>query len=311
MRVDELAAGELRRRLHGEGLRLRTGPVVSNVRSTLPAIEAGLALHYAAHSVEPEDGYADFDVGVARPNGWRRWLKPQVEFRFDGSSPFQPLPGDQGFPLLEWGMNWCLSSTFHRYLVLHCAVLAKGARALLLPAPSGSGKSTLCAALALTGWRLLSDELAVVDPASGELLPVPRPISLKNASIDVIRGFAPGAVFGPVVHETLKGDIAHMRPPEASVAREAERARAAWIVQPRYAAGAPTVLEPVPPGPAFLHLAQSAFNYNVHRAEGFRCLTELVAGCTCYSLSYSDLHDVVGRIDAFAAEREPHAAAAC
>jgi hypothetical protein len=43
-------------------------------------------------------------------------------------------------------------------------VLERGGRALLLPAPSGSGKSTLCAGLAFNGWRLLSDELALLDP---------------------------------------------------------------------------------------------------------------------------------------------------
>lgn len=57
----------------------------------------------------------------------------------------------------------------------------------IVPAPLDSAKRTLCAALVGKGWRLLSDELALVRLDTGELVPLPRPISLKNASINIIR----------------------------------------------------------------------------------------------------------------------------
>jgi hypothetical protein len=44
--------------------------------------------------------------------------------------------------------------------------------------------------------------LALLDPQHGHAVALPRPISLKNESIDLIRSFAPQATFGPVVHET-------------------------------------------------------------------------------------------------------------
>ena len=293
MIVSDVSPRTLRHRLHGAGLRLRTGPVVTNIRSQLDAVAAGIALHYAAHAVEDAAGFADFHVSVERPRNLRRWIQPQVLFRFDGNATFLPLPGDQGFPMLEWGLNWCVSNHLHHYLIVHAAVLERGGRALILPAPSGSGKSTLCAGLLYHGWRLMSDELALIDPRSGRVVPLPRPVSLKNASIDVIRKFAPEATFGPVVRETLKGSVAHLKPPLDAVLRGAEPALPAWVVLPRFVADSPARLEPLPKARAFMRLVDNAFNYNVHGRSGFDTLAQLIDRCNCYEFSYSRLEDAM------------------
>lgn len=300
MIVSELSAHDLAQRLSGDGLRLRTGPVVSNVRSRLGVVADGIALHYAGHAVEAEAGFADFHVSVERPRSLRRWLGAQVVFRIDGESPFAPLPGDQGFPMLEWGLNWCVSSHCHQYLILHAAVLERGGRALILPAPSGSGKSTLCAGLTFNGWRLLSDELTLIDPSTGQVVPLPRPVSLKNASIEVIKAFAPLARFGPVVRETIKGSVAHLQPPPEAVLRGAERAMPAWVVVPRFVAGAEARLDPLPKARAFMRLVDNAFNYNVHGRAGFDTLAQLIDRCVCHEFSYSRLDQAVGVFDRLA-----------
>ena len=69
---------------------------------------------------------------------------------------------------------------------MHAAVFERDSSAVVLPGPSGVGKSTLCAALVARGWRLLSDEVAMIRPQDGLLQPYPRPISLKNESIEMI-----------------------------------------------------------------------------------------------------------------------------
>ena len=299
MIVSDLTPRALRQQLHGTGLRLRTGPIVTSIRSRLDAVVDGISLHYAGHAVEDATAFADFSVSVERPAGLRRWISPQVVFSIDGDASFAPLPGDQGFPMLEWGLNWCVSSHCHQFLVVHAAVLERGGKALLLPAPSGSGKSTLCAALAFNGWRVLSDELALLDPRQGHAVALPRPISLKNESIDLIRAFAPQATFGPVVHETLKGNVAHLRPPPDAVARADEPAFPAWLVAPRFSASAEARLDPMPKARAFMGLVSSAFNYNVHGRAGFRALARLVDDADCYEFSYHRLDDAVRIFDRF------------
>jgi hypothetical protein len=300
--VAELSEKELARRLAGPGLRLRTGPVVTQIQSRLPAVAQGVALLYADHPAEDTGSFADFHVRIAPPPSLRRWLKPQVLFQFDGTPPFHPLPADQAFPTLEWGLNWCVSAHCHQYLIVHAAVLERSGRALVLPAPPASGKSTLCAGLVSRGWRLLSDELTLIEPATGNIVPLPRPVSLKNASIEVIRRFAPGAVLGPTVRDTLKGSVAHLKAPAESVRRAAERARPRWIVRPRYAAGAPARLTPVAKGRAFMQLAESSFNYDLHGRRGFEVLAQAIEACDCYEFSYGELEEAVKAFEALAAK---------
>jgi hypothetical protein len=297
MIVADLSAQELTRRLANGGLRLRTGPVLTTIQSRLPRLVQGVALQYADYTYEDEGGFADFHVRIAPPRGPRRWIKRQIYFQFDGASPFLPLPADQAFAMLEWGLNWCVSSHCHQYLIVHAASVEKSGYALLLPGSPGSGKSTLCAGLVNRGWRLLSDELTLLDLATGCVVPLPRPVSLKNASIDVIRRFAPDARLGSTVRDTVKGSVAHMRAPAESVRRAGEPARPRWIALPRFEDAAATRLEPLSRARAFMHLADHAFNYDVHGRRGFELLAQVVGSSDCFEFQYGALEDAVARFE--------------
>lgn len=291
--VSDLSPRELRQRLARRGLRLQTGGFVACVRSAIPHLADGIALLYADYPVRDDADFADFYLNFRRPSGLRRWYRPQVRFDYDGLAPFQPLPLAQAVPMFEWALNWCVSSRAHRYLVIHAAVVELNGRAAILPAPPGSGKSTLCAALVTRGWRLLSDELTLVDLDTGELVPLPRPVSLKNGSIDLIRRYAPQAQFTRAVADTAKGTVAHMKPPADSVRRAHEPARPAWIVFPKYVAGASPLLAPVPRARAFLRLAENAFNYSVLGAAGFDAVAGLIDATDTFDFSYSALDDAI------------------
>jgi HprK-related kinase A len=292
----DVPSGELRSRLAGPGLRLRIGPVVAEIVSSFRTVESALALHYAGHDVVPASEFADFHVAVEPPAGVRRFVAPQAYFKFDDHSAFLPLPAAQAFPLLEWGLNWCISVHCHQYLIIHAAVVERGGRALILPAPPGSGKSTLCAALVARGWRLLSDELALVELSGRTLIPMPRPISLKNRAIEAIRAFWPEAGIGAVVPDTVKGCVAHVRPPIDSVRRAQEPATPGWIVLPRFEAGAITELRPLPKCDAFMRLVDSAFNYNIHGRTGFTAIADVVDSSACHTFAYGGALDEAANV---------------
>lgn len=293
MLLSELNPPELQSRLRGDGLRLRMGSLTVNLRTPLPEVAEGVALMYGGFPIATADEFSDFHVTVASPPGLRRWFRPQVLFSHDGHIPFKPLPAEHGYALLEWGLNWCISSHCHQYLTIHAGAIERHGHAAILPAPPGSGKSTLCAALVQRNWRLLSDELALISRRDGLLTPIARPVNLKNQSIDVIRAFEPAAVIGTPARDTSKGTVAHMRAPADSVARVNEPAPPAWIIFPNYKPGSAARLRAMPKGEAFMQLADSAFNYSALGEEGFRVLANVIDQCDCYSFTYSDLDEAV------------------
>ena len=298
--VADLGRAELARRLGGPGLLLRTGPFVSRIQSNISLVADGIGLMYRDNVFEEPGGFADFQVRLRQSTGLRRWWHPQVRFDHDGREPFAPLPLAQAWPMFEWVMNWCVSNRAHRYLIVHAAVIERNGCAIVLPAPPGSGKSTLCAALVCRGWRLLSDELTLIRRSDGMLAPLARPVSLKNASIDVIRAFAPDALLGPSVPGTNKGTIAHMKAPAGSVAQVGNVARARHIVFPRYEAGAATTLTPLSKGQLFTRVAENAFNYFVLGPAGFDCLADLVEGADGHEFCYSQLDEAIALFDRLA-----------
>lgn len=297
MNVSTLTQTEIAYRLSREGLYLQTGPFIIHLQTDISAVATSIGLLYADYPLLQHCDFADFHVRLAKPANWRRWIKPQVEFLFDEVSPFKPLPLDQAYPMLEWGLNWCVSNHVHHCLLLHAAVVEKNGCAAILPAPPGSGKSTLCAALVNRGWRLLSDELTLVRVSDGKIIPLPRPISLKNKSISVIRDFAPDSVFSHEVCDTIKGTVAHMKVPAESVSRALDAAHPCWVIFPQYQSNSSTNLESLTQSRAFMRVADNAFNYSLLGTQGFKVLTGLIDSCLCYELSYSNLDEVIAIFD--------------
>jgi len=248
---------------------------------------------YGEFPLVPAPAIADFHVRLSQPGGLHRWWHPQVEFLLDGNAPFMPYPLDHAFPLFEWGLNWSIAMQAHQFLMLHSAVVERNGRAMLLPAWPGCGKSTLCAALVSRGWRLFSDEFGLVRHENGNLVPMPRPLPLKNDSINVIRDFAPDAELGPEFHGTRKGTVAHLRSPAVCIQQASVTVPPGWLVFPRYRAGAPLRLEPIAKPQAFIKLANNSFNYRLLGVNGFRGVARLVRNCDCFILSYSSLDEAV------------------
>jgi HprK-related kinase A len=282
----------LARRLN-RGLTLTTGPFRFRIQSPLQGVHRALGLLYAHFPFEPDEGFRDFHVDLLAAKGPRRWLRPQVNFHVDGHTPFKPLPAAQAFAMLEWGMNWCIASNAHHYLLLHAAVLERHGRAVILPGDPGAGKSTLTAALMLAGWRLLSDEITMIDRDDGLVVPLARPVGLKNRSIEIIRAFDSKAVLGEVALDTHKGTVAHLRPSADSVARMSEKADPAHIVFPRWQAGAEASLRPRAKADAFMHNATHAFNYSLLGRLGFDLNAALIDACDCWDFEYSRLDDAL------------------
>lgn len=296
--LGQLAASVIKKRLTTDGLALAIGPFNLRVRCPLPAVAQALRLLYVDHPVLDDEQFCDFTLELDSPSKLRRWLRPQVQARLGGQALFEPLPQEQAYALLEWTINWWISNNAHQFLLLHAAVVARpDGRAVILPAPPGSGKSTLCAALTQRGWRLLSDEMAMIALDTGLLHGMARPVSLKNQSLDVIRRFEPRVVMGQAAHDTAKGTIAHLKPKSADVRAVLEPARAAWVVFPRYVARAPATLTARPKADAMMEMGRNAFNYSLLGLDGFNALAGVVDACRCFDFSYGQLEEAIAAFE--------------
>jgi len=291
VRLSELPATELASRLR-DGLCWRVGPFVIRFTTPLGFLARHLGMLYADFPAVDRVDVVDAHVCV-RAAGW---IRRRVSILADGAVVYRKVPLSQAVPLVEWTLNLCVFHRPSRYLLLHSAVVERDGLAAIFPGDAGSGKSTLCAALVHRGWRLLSDEVAPVEPADGRIVPVPRPISLKEESIEVVRRFAPQAVFGPTWPETAKGRLAHLLPPRGSVLRMDEPALPAWMIFPSFQPGAAARLEPLGKPHALLHCATNAFNYNVLGRQGFLTLADLIDRCDCYRFCYGDLEEAVAEL---------------
>lgn len=266
-------------------------PFVVCLETSLSQVIKAVELQYGNHSWLSDDlpVFSDFHIQIKSPFALRRWFRPQAQFYIDGKTPFKPLPLSQAYPFFEWGLNWCIASQIHQYLILHAAVVEKNGFALILCGQPGAGKSTLCAALIYSGWRLLSDEMTVIDLKTKELIPIVRPVCLKNESIDIIKKFAPQAVFGESFHDTAKGTVSHLKPDRGCVQNATKRAVAKWVMFPRYSEGAKMNLQALDKGKTLIKLADNALNYNVSGARGFNALCDVVENSSCYDFEYSEL----------------------
>jgi len=265
-------------------------PFTIRVRSGLTSVADHVEHYYGALPV-PAKSFIDFDIQVLSAAGPRRYLRPQANFVIDGQSPFLPLPENQAAALFEWGLNWAIATRPLGYLVMHAAVLARNDEAVVMPGFPGAGKSTLCAALAwLNGWRLLSDELAILDPNDVMLQPNPRPISLKNTSIDVVAGF-PGVRLGPRYLDTRKGTLCHASVPADSMTATARKATCRWVVFPRFTAGAEPSHAILTHAEAFALISEQSFNKERMGEPGFVALCTMLDAATCHEIEYGTAED--------------------
>jgi HprK-related kinase A len=287
--LHELSQREILEELRAPGIRLRIGPFGVTIRSDDVLFASTLHKLYADFPLLPRSEPSDFRMRLVQPKGLRRWWRPKVRFYLDDEQPFEPFPRHLATPLFEWGFNWCIYEHAHEFLIIHASVVERDGRALIMPAPPGSGKSTLCAALAYRGWRLLSDEFALIRKTDGRVVPLPRPIGLKERSIELIHALAPLAEFGPVFTDTRKGNVAHLRPPTSAVDRASETAVAAWFVFPRYAMGAPAALQTLGKAAAFVKASRNCFNYDLLGEAGYDVLSRLVEQCACFDLQFAEL----------------------
>lgn len=110
----------------------------------------------------------------------------------DGEARPQDDPAHATIALLEAMVGAVVAGLYDRgILAVHAAAAQAPRGAVVVAGRSGQGKSTLILGLVRHGLGLLSDELALLDPAAGLVRPYPRAVHVRPTTIALLPELAP------------------------------------------------------------------------------------------------------------------------
>lgn len=296
MPLGEFAPSLVESCLRSNGICIAISSFVCRIRSDTGLLSEPLLRLYSSYPASIDDNLlVDFEIDV-RSTLSRHGR--EVEFRWEGKSPFPPLPLSQTHPLFEWGLNWAIATLSGSDIVIHSAVVEKNGVALALPGDPGAGKSTLCAMLALSDWRLLSDELTIIDRQTLKVRAIPRPISLKDQSIRLIKARFPDVYLTEPISETRKGDIAYAKPHDQAVMNADLQAPIGIIIFPQYQADAALEITPITKAYALAQLLDNTFNVGLLGKEGFADAANALSNAKCFEVTYSSFDELLPWLNA-------------
>ncbi|WP_417451695.1 HprK-related kinase A [Kordiimonas sp.] len=297
MTADKLATvgmAQARQALARGRLNLHLGPFVTALQSRGAVLFDYFQDMYRDCPVTiGSDALVDYSLRVGAPNVVRRYFRPQVVPDPGFHFPAMPLPSHMAPLALEMGMNLSAALQCFRFVIFHAGVVAKGDEAVLVAAHSGGGKSTLTAALMENGYRLLSDEFAVLRRSEPKLQPYPRPVSLKNASIDVVRELAGPGEISMRMDGTPKGAVAYRRARASDIEAMNKTATPRLLVFPRYVERSPAEVKKIEAGDAAMRLVAGSPNYQVTGRAGFESTMAMMDRLTSYEITYGNTEDSV------------------
>lgn len=239
------------------------------------------------YSDYPTPDIPDYSVRLEPTSFIRRFVRPSVAINGDFMLPdAAPLPLAQALLAAEMAMNLQIALGWRRHLLLHASAVEKDGKALIMTGASGSGKSTLAAMLGHKGWRFMGDEFVLLDLVTGEAVPFPRMISLKNEAIGAMQATALNGRFGPLMTGTPKGDVRHLVPPSDAVERMAEPAKPALLLFPSF--GFEPAVRDIGASEVFMRLTQASTNYVALGEVGFNTLTRFIMTVPARAIDYRD-----------------------
>lgn len=280
------------RALASGALTLDLGPFLTRMKlSDTRSVSFFLDMYAACPVIVDETVLSDFSLCLRPPNPFRKFFRRQIVPDPGFQFPAAPLPVRMAPLALEMGLNLSVALQCFRYAIFHAGVVAYGEDALMISAKSGGGKSTLTAALMEEGWRLLSDEFAILDLDTSSLKAYPRPVSLKNASIDVVKSFAGRDQVSATLHDTPKGSIAYRRPRPSDIEAMDRAAKPRLILFPTFVEGGVAESREIDLADAAMQLIASSPNYQVIGEAAFTGLMTMLEGMKAYEIEYGSTED--------------------
>jgi coenzyme PQQ synthesis protein D (PqqD) len=198
-------------------------------------------------------------------------------------------------PLVKSAL-WVHAVNAHEFILdLHAGVVGQDGRCILLPAAAGSGKSSLTAALVHSGLGYYSDEVALIEPGTFQVVPVPLAVCVKSTAWDLMSRYYPD-IHGLPMHRRDDGkQVKYVRPRSESVQKRP--AQVSHIFFPRYAKDHPTELVAVSRLDALARIMDQCLALRLQMTpESVKELVRWISGIETYTLTFSSLDEAVALV---------------
>lgn len=278
------------------GIHFRIGEVNVSLKSDLKEVLEDFDVLYGGFRSGGAAGKRSIQIQVSANKRSRLGGRRYAIFG-DEERLFTSRRRDEVLPYVEWGINWRVIAKRGEFLQLHAATLSYDGRAVLLVGDSGVGKSTLAAGLISRGWEYLSDEFALIHPATLRVHPFPKALCVKEGSFDIVTRLGLPLWRRRHYVKAFKGTVGYVCTADLRVRVATEASPIRFIVFPRYTAGSKPRLYPVARGSAAFLLAANAFNRNVFGERTVSIVSRVVREARCVGLETGDLEDTCDLIE--------------
>ena len=171
-------------------------------------------------------------------------------------------------------------------LAIHAAALSDDRNSIIFAGQSGSGKSTIAATLMAHGFRLFSDEVALITER-GMIMPIPLGIGLKSGSWSLLQNDFPALMDLP---EHIRWDNSHVRylvPDDSDSIKNTEVNTVTQICFPCFDPLGQNSLKVISPVSTLRLLTESGYQLRDLQAEHVDNILKWLTGLTCFTLAYS------------------------
>jgi hypothetical protein len=215
----------------------------------------------------------------------------------EGHEPAIAHSLDHALASVEYGAVAALHEPDSGVVALHAALLSRKSRGVLVVGPKEAGKSTLACALWASGWRLHSDDNALIE-AGARARGIPRRVSLRATS----RGQLGSEIWDRILHrpgtiQTRTGILFHPGASTTPVTPRTVPVTDILFLARRGATAGPAGLESLDGGRALLGLVPYCNRREAGYERALRDLQPLADRAAAYDLGRGDLAMMVRRVE--------------
>ncbi len=179
----------------------------------------------------------------------------------DGVAVGSQIATDAIAPVVKLQLRLIAMDRHAYFMQIHAGAVLGSTGCWLLPGAPGRGKTTLTAALVRGGLAYLSDEVALLEPRTLGVRPVPLAFTVKPGAVESLVPLYPG-LSKLAVHQREDGRrVRYLPPPAGSIAPDRPGGHpVAGLLFPRFEPGSAISLDPLDPLEALRRLLESCLS---------------------------------------------------